>query len=236
MEILSKFITSTKIFYNYYPFSLVVNVKTPIGNCLLVCDIAQHSSYIDYSSYLYKIDFLDGKIHQLQYYDPDGSLQGSFKMTENVHVYIHKIYHQNRLLIEHKCNSRNSGHCKISGLERSYYPNGKLHTKSNYYNGKLQGAFIVYHANGAIKCRGEYYNNRTKRSSVFKYGNDYKTITPICYLCSSVCSAMNCSIPSNRECALMHCVSDHMPMSNTSITLKSLVVSCINMGLNGKLA
>lgn len=49
---------------------------------------------------------------------------------------------------------------KLEGLQKEYYPNGKLKRQTNYKNGKLEGYHKVYYENGKLESEYPYKNDK----------------------------------------------------------------------------
>lgn len=226
MEILSKFIVRT---------SAIQDSKILTSEYLTICCWQQHSMYVRTHRMISKVYFTNGKIRFAEFYTDDdaldGSLQGSYEMINDNHV-IHKMYHDDELIVEHKCdidyirNNVARYKCYVRGIERSYYPSGRVRTKCNYHHGKLRGQFCIYHQDGAIKYRGHY--NRD--------GYEYKPknkelITHKCTLCYFICNN-KCSNPYNRECVLLQCPAVHPLIKNVSIASGPVVIKYIRTQLN----
>lgn len=63
---------------------------------------------------------------------------------------------------------------KKSGLWTSYYPNGKMWSRTAYYSGLASGASVTYYENGQIKFVGDYKDG--KRTGMWKFYQEDGTL------------------------------------------------------------
>ncbi len=149
---------------------------------------------------MYRLKFKDGALVAYAYKDKTGRIIPDIAITKSTNQIL--AYYPNgkvaaRFGLKTDCTRGNSAHFispgvplreslyendDATGLEKSYYPSGKLQETISYINDDRSGSYCLYYENGRKQLEGNYiadekygewhvYNKEGKETEILLYNN-----------------------------------------------------------------